>query len=400
MNESSRVKMTKPNIELRGSTWDHARGFDPVQATARQFTREHPDIHITWERRTLQEFAELSVLDLTERYDLLVLDHPWIGAAVKRKSLLPLDEHLDASFLADQAANSVGPSHASYQQDGHQWALAIDAAGHVSAYRPDLLTARQLSVPQTWAEVIALGRQLPGGKTQLAIPLMVVDSSCAFLSLCANFGEPPMRASEHIVSRSTGHRVLEMLRTLRDLSHPESLNWNPPQLLDRMTDTDEIAYCPLLFGYSNYARDSFRRHLVRFANIPQGADGKPSGGLLGGAGLAISRQTRWPKEACAYAAYVASPAVQRSLYFTSGGQPGHRSAWLDASVNNLCHRFFQETLQTLDHSFLRPTFNGYIGVQDAVARIVHDFLREKTTPDQTLNQLDATYRKIAFGQDD
>jgi multiple sugar transport system substrate-binding protein len=392
--------MSHQKIELRGSTWDHVRGFDPVQATAQQFMREHPDIHITWDRRTLREFAELSVLDLAERYDFVVLDHPWIGAAVKRKSLLPLDQHLDAGFLADQAANSVGPSHASYQRDGHQWALAIDTASHVSAYRPDLLAARKLAVPRTWSEVIALGRRLQGGKTLLAMPLMVVDSSCAFLSLCANLGEPPMRTHEHMISRSTGQRVLEMLRMLRDLSHPESLNWNPPQLLDRMAETDEIAYCPLLFGYSNYARNAFRRHLVCFTNIPLGADGKPSGALLGGAGLAISRQTRWPKEACAYATYVADSAVQCSLYFNSGGQPGHRSAWLDASVNGDCHQFFRDTLPTLDYSYLRPTFNGYIQVQDAVARIVHDFLHDKTTVEQTLNHLAATYRKNVSGQHD
>ena len=112
--------MNNQDVELRGSTWDHVRGFDPMQATARQFMREHPSVRITWERRTLQEFAEQSVLDLAEHYDLVVLDHPWIGAAVDRKCLLPLDEYLDAALLADQSSYTVGPSHSSYQRDGHQ----------------------------------------------------------------------------------------------------------------------------------------------------------------------------------------------------------------------------------------------------------------------------------------
>ena len=47
--------------------------------------------------------------------------------------LSPLDELIEAPFLADQAANSVGPSHRSYSYGGHQWALATDAAGHMSA---------------------------------------------------------------------------------------------------------------------------------------------------------------------------------------------------------------------------------------------------------------------------
>jgi len=384
--------------KLRGNTWDHVRGFAPMPATAQQFILDHPDVQINWDRRTLREFAELSVLDLAERYDFIVLDHPWIGAAVDRESLLPLDEYLDSTFMADQAAHSVGPSHASYAMDGHHWALAIDVASHVSAYRPDLLSAHQVSVPRTWDEVFALGRQLQGSHTQLAMPLMSVDCSCTFLSLCANFGEPPMRQPDFMVSQDMGRQVLEIMVALRDLCHPESLQWNPPQLLDRMTETDEIVYCPLLFGYSNYARAGFRHNVVRFANIPLGADGKPSGALLGGAGLAVSRHTRWPKEACAYAAYVAAPAIQRSIYFASGGQPGHRSAWLDPSVNEASHDFFRDTIETLDHTYLRPRFNGYLGVQDAMGNIIHDFLRDTSTPsaamfDDTLNKLDDIYRR-------
>ncbi len=107
-------------IELRGITWDHDRGFAPLHATAQEYTKLHPEIKVHWDRRSLRDFAELSVLDLAKHYDLIVLDHPWIGAAVARESLLPLDEYLDPSFLADQAANSVGPSHSSYHYHGHQ----------------------------------------------------------------------------------------------------------------------------------------------------------------------------------------------------------------------------------------------------------------------------------------
>ncbi len=53
-------------------------------------------------------------------------------------ALLSLETVLPAEFLAEQAANTVGPSR-SYLYGGHQWGLATDAAGHVSAYRPDLV---------------------------------------------------------------------------------------------------------------------------------------------------------------------------------------------------------------------------------------------------------------------
>jgi multiple sugar transport system substrate-binding protein len=61
--------------------------------------------------------------------------------------LLPLDELLPAAFLDNQARHSVGQSHASYHYDGHQWALAIDAAAPVSSWRHQLLEQCGLSVP-------------------------------------------------------------------------------------------------------------------------------------------------------------------------------------------------------------------------------------------------------------
>lgn len=383
--------MVSMNIQLSGSTWDHVRGFDALPAAAQLFKKLYPNIEVDWKRRTLQEFAEQSVLDLAVEYDFIVLDHPWIGAAVERQTFLPLDEFLSTEFLADQAANSVGASHVSYQRDGHQWALAIDAASHVSAYRPDLFANRRLRLPFTWDDVLNLGRELQKGDMRIAMPFHVVDCGCAFLSLCANLGEPPMCTKERYVSSTVGRQALEMIRQLRDLSHRESFGWNPPQLLDRMAETDEIAYCPLLFGYSNYARDGFRRNLIRFANIPEGAGGKPSGSLLGGAGIAVSRHTRWPKEACEFAAFVASPEIQRNIYLSSGGQPGHRSAWMDEPANILCHNFFYDTLQTVDSAYVRPRFNGYISVQNGIAELVHDFLKGISTLEDTLDQVNKIY---------
>src|ERR1019366_9097933 len=108
-------------------------------ATAQRFSELHPGIDIRWERRSLQQFADWPIEKLAEHYDLLVIDHPFAGYAAEHDVLLPLDEHLPASYLAGQAANSVGASHASYTYGGHHWALAIDAATPVSGYRKDLL---------------------------------------------------------------------------------------------------------------------------------------------------------------------------------------------------------------------------------------------------------------------
>jgi hypothetical protein len=101
-------------------------------ATAQRFSETHPGTDITWVKRSLQEFADYPIAKLAESYDLLVLDHPFMGHVAKHRMLLPLDEHLSPAFLSEQERNSVGVSHPSYFYDGHHWALAIDAATPVS----------------------------------------------------------------------------------------------------------------------------------------------------------------------------------------------------------------------------------------------------------------------------
>ncbi|MGI8476194.1 MAG: ABC transporter substrate-binding protein [Thermomicrobiales bacterium] len=380
-------------IEIRGMSWDHARGHDPMVATAAAFAAQRPDVRVTWQTRSLQDFADYPVEKLAELFDLVLIDHPFMGFAAATGCILPVDEHLDAAFLADQAAHSVGPSHGSYCYAGRQWALATDAASHVSAYRPDLLERIGVDVPRTWDAVLALARgRAAKADCRVAVPLIPVDTLMCFLSICANAGEPAFTDDARVVGRAMGRHALETLRLLGDACHPESLDWNPIRAYERMSASDEIAYVPLAFGYANYAEPGFRPHLVRFTDIPAAADGVPRGGILGGVGLVVSATTRHPEAAFAYARFVADAETQRGLYFSSGGQPGHRGAWLDESVNAASSDFFKGTLETLDNAYLRPRYLGFMGVQEKAGELLHRFLRERAPVDVTLDAFDALYR--------
>lgn len=359
-------------------------------ATAADFAQRHPDVQITWEARSLQAFGDQPIEDLAAQYDLLVIDHPFAGVAARSGCLAPLDAHLPATFLAEQAAHSVGRSHESYQYGGRQWALAIDAAAQVSAYRPDLLQQRGREIPRTWDEVLTLAQQPDSAR--VAIPLSPVNAICSFLSLCAGHGDPPGDDPSQLVDRSTGTYALAILRRLVAHGHPAALDLDPPHTLDLMANTDEVAYCPLLFGYSNYSRPGYAPHLCRFTNIPTPEPGRPSAGaILGGTGLAISSRCRALDEACRYAQWVASPECQRTLYVQSGGQPGNRVAWTDPAANAATSNFFLDTLETLDRSYLRPRYDGFIGFQDQAGPLLHEYLRHGGDERAVLDRLDRLY---------
>lgn len=380
-------------IELSGITWAHPRGLAPMQATATRFEQEK-GVRITWTTRSLQAFGDEPVERLAQRYDLLVIDHPFVGLASRSSCFLPLDEWLPADFLAAQARQSVGLSHHSYNYERHQWALAIDAAAQVSAYRADLLARHQLALPRTWEEVFALAKTVG-----IALPLDPTGVICSFLTLCANHGEPAGQGPTALISRSTGKLVLDLLRRLVEVAHPGSPNFDPPQTLKLMSTTDDISYCPLLFGYSNYARSGYAPHLCHFTNIPSSLweDG-PRGAILGGAGLAISSHCQAIAEACAYAQWVASPECQSTLYVTSGGQPGNRQAWLDPSVNAATSNFFVDTLETLDQAYLRPRYDGFVSFLDKASLVLHDYLLHSGDQGSILNQLDTLYRHSHRGR--
>jgi hypothetical protein len=98
---------------LTGITWNHTRGLNPLLAASEAFTAEFPDVQIHWLARSLHDFGRAPVDQLAREFDLVVLDHPWVGFMAETGCFLPLDDWISADKLAELAAHSAGPSHRS-----------------------------------------------------------------------------------------------------------------------------------------------------------------------------------------------------------------------------------------------------------------------------------------------
>lgn len=357
------------SVTLTGITWNHTRGLLPMLATAQRFSELHPDTEVAWQKRSLQQFADAPLPELASRFDLLVIDHPSIGEAAHHNLLIPLDQHLPSAFVADQADNTVGGSHSSYIYNGHQYALAIDAATPVSGWRPDLLARAGVELPRTWDDLLALAR-----RGLVTVPAIPIDSLMNFFMLANALGAEPFSTPDAVVpAPAAGAEALSMLRELVQLSAPGSLERNPIKTWQLLATSDRVAYCPFAYGYSNYSREGYAANKVITGGLVS-IDGQALRSTLGGAGLAISRSCRHLEQALAYAQFAASPLIQRTLYGFSGGQPGHRAAWQDADLNQHTADFFRNTLPTLDSAWVRPRFSGFIAFQDAASQLVHHYL--------------------------
>jgi len=368
-------------IELKGIAWDHPRGFDPMVETANLFQKTNPDIQIKWDKRPLQAFADRPIEEMAFDYDFMVIDHPHVGEASRKNLIYELNHNKKyENELLLLEKNSVGLSHQSYNFNGNQYALAIDAASPVSAFRNDLID----NPPTTFDETIKLAE-----KSKVIWPIKPVDSISCFNSIAANFDNPINVVPEKFVDRSLAIDILKMMKKLSELVSKDCLFMNPINALDIMSESDEFYFCPQLYGYSNYSREGFRKSIVNFGNMISFNEYKNNckGSQLGGTGLAISKNTKHLDIALEYSFWVASEVCQTDTFYKSGGQPGHLKAWQNEEVNNNCNNFFINTLDTLQKSWLRPRYDGYMYFQDKAGNIINNFLKDKTALEQTLDGL-------------
>ena len=213
-----------------------------------------------------------------------------------------------------------------------------------------------------------------------------------FYMLCLALGAEPFGSGSQLVDEAAGVSALTMLKQLVALCDPECLNRNPIAVWELLARSETVAYCPFAYGYSNYARAGYAEHVLEFGGLVRLDQGPRLRSTLGGAGLAVSARCEQVEEAMRYCEYVAGGGCQATLYFESGGQPGHRGAWVDGEVNRRCAGFFAKTLATLDEAYLRPRFDGYLEFQDAAGPIVREFLRGGGEASAAMEELNTLWR--------
>jgi multiple sugar transport system substrate-binding protein len=360
-------------VTLRGMAWDHPRARNPLEAISAAWSKERK-ASVEWDARPLKDFEDQPLEELATAYDLVLLDYPFVGFAATSGLIAPVNEWAGATYLADQAVHSAGPSYSSYTWAGKQWALAIDAACQVSAVRDDLWTATQLgSVPDTWQQITELARALRAEQAKVAIPLNPNHAYCAFLSVGVGIAGASFWRAGAPVDRDAARESLESLRRLAKHLHPASRSDDPIAISERMSRTSGIAYVPLMFGYSSYSRHDFRPHTLRFLDAPRGASGA-RGSVLGGVGLALSSRSSNRDAAAELAQLIAAADVQCGLYASAGGQPGHAAAWDSPDVNAQTGDFFRSTRRTMEHAFVRPRVAGHRRFQQLAGELIHGFI--------------------------
>lgn len=367
--------MTK--LHLHGMTWDHPRGYLGLEAATRAYTAE-TGVEISWARRNLQAFADEPIEGLAETYDFIVLDHPHVGLVADAQSLLPLPTPDDAHEA------SLGGSLESYIWRDQLWAYPIDAACQVAVKRADLCN-RELP---HWEAAFAGDYDVP-----MVTSLLPVDAFDMMMTLLAGRGEARLALTcDRFCSDANGVLALEVLKALYRAGPAEAVSWNPIKALEAMSTTDDFAYSPCLFGYVNYARPGFRDHVLTYCDLPSFDGSTLKRGILGGAGIGVSAQTKHPEAAIAFAQWVTSEPVQSGVYLANEGQPAHLQSWLRMGKDPAYAGFLQGALPTMQAAWTRPRDIWFLGFVDDVCDVFPSFFKRDRSAEEFLALLNRIYR--------
>ncbi|MFE6968192.1 extracellular solute-binding protein [Isoptericola sp. NPDC057653] len=386
-----------PTTTLRGLIWDHPRAVDPIlRATDEHEARTGTTV--AWTARPLEEFEDVPLDELAEDFDVLAIDHPFVGDAARNGALAPLSELVAAGELDRRDRDYVGPSLRSYLWEGRLMALPVDAACMVSAART---TGGAGVLPRTWQDAVLHLASLGPERTLLAANPTHLWGT--FLSMCeavhqgGRAGDRPAWWGDGGLDEDTALGALDLLRDVLALVPERSFGASPIQVLDELAGAGAAVYSPLVFGYVTYALERPGAARVAFGDAPSGAPGTPTGSLTGGVGLAVSARSTNLQEAADFVLLATSPDVQAGSYAAAGGQPAAARAWHDPGTDRRAGGFFGGTLATMERSFLRPRGPGYPRFQRAAATALHDLIRGGARDAQVVAHLDELWAGARVG---
>lgn len=372
---------------IKGITWNHSRAFPPLVAVSQRYEELHPGVHIRWEKRTLDEFGHKSIDQLIHDFDLIVIDHPWAGFCFKRNLVYDLKKLLTTGQWNDLEQNCVGSSFKSYLFENQLLAIPIDTAAPVPSWRPDLVKQSGIQLPNTWDDLVKLT-----DRKCVIMPGFDADLFLNWLMLLHAMDGHPFENAENMADKNIALECASLLKRLTEPMPKEIISWNPISIAELMTWTDQFAYCPFAYSYSNYARLSFVSKPLRYGNLIK-LNNKTLRSILGGTGIAISSGCKGIEVAVDFSLYCSSAFVQSNTYTYAGGQPVRKEAWNSEDLESFTGNFFKDSYESHQNALIRPRYDGVVNLQKSAGITLQQFMLGEISGNKMWDLIEKQYRE-------
>lgn len=360
----------------------------------------------------------------SSEYDIIAVNIPWVGEAVSKGMVRPLDDLIELGGInpLDFQSNVW----ATGRWDSKQYGIPIYCTIETLAVRKDLFEQRKLSAPSSFDKVLAAAKELhqphrgmSGIVWNAARGMPIAHSFMFFLGCCKasvidlptsriGFDASKMKGEMYRpnVLSEAGHQTLDYMHRLLAFSPPDVLTMDWNRALDHfMTGNAAMIYCwTMRASRFEYDFHSVVKRKVEYHSHPHGPGGA-SYGPVGGFLLMIPSRLSEDRARVAFEAisWMASPAAMKE--HVKNGIPvapgfsvtADSEAAATTSIIRMVDRLArQNRLQT----WQRPPIPEYRQVERILGERIFAALSGETTDEVALeqcqNEIDSVMRSAGY----
>lgn len=343
-------------------------------------------------------------------YDIVAINAPWLGEAVQRNLVIPLDSLIKTAAISSLDFHPSVWSMGSWR--GEQYGVPIYCAIELLAARRDLFERDQINYPTTFEATVAAAKHFHApaqGRYGIAwngAPGMPIASTFMFLMGCC--GQSILRiprsslalgvdwaAGEQLrpqIQSEAGLKVLDYLHQLKEVSPPDILemDWDRRTTAFLSGDT-ALAYCWTVRA-ARFENDvsSAVKGRVRYLAQPRGPGGasnNPIGGFL------LCIPTNLPKERIELAfeaiAWMTSPEAMKANVQNGFPVAPRFSVSADpeaAATSPIVSVVDRLAKLSLLRAWPRPPVPEYLSLEAVIGEEIHRALRGETSDREALKR--------------
>ena len=108
-----------------------------------------------------------------------------------------------------------------------------------------------------------------------------------FYSFCIAHGQYPFANQGFLIDRETGLNSLASMFELYSLLDEKMFSYNPIEVAELMSNSNDYWYCPFAYCYSNYSRKGYAKYQLDYTSTIH-FNGQQLKTTIGGTGLSVS----------------------------------------------------------------------------------------------------------------